>query len=76
MGVGNRVAQVVLLEKTLPAGDARVEGSISGSERFPYSWEWQEIATHWYSCLKSPMDREAWRATLHGVAKSQTRLSN
>ena len=23
-----------------------------------------------------PMDREAWRATLHGVTKSQTRLSN
>ena len=22
------------------------------------------------------MDREAWRATIHGVAKSQTRLSN
>ena len=26
-----------------------------------------------YSCLGSPMDREAWQATLHGVAKSQTR---
>ena len=24
---------------------------------------------------KNPMDREAWRATVHGVAKSQTRLS-
>ena len=23
-----------------------------------------------------PMDREAWRATVHGVAKSQTRLSD
>ena len=22
------------------------------------------------------MDREAWRATIHGIAKSQTRLSN
>ena len=22
-----------------------------------------------YSCLKNPMDREAWRATMHGVAK-------
>ena len=28
-----------------------------------------------YSCLKSPMDRGAWGATVHGVAKSQTRLS-
>ena len=28
-----------------------------------------------YSCLKNPMDRGAWWATVHGVAKSQTRLS-
>ena len=29
-----------------------------------------------YSCLENPMDRGAWRATVHGVTKSQTRLSN
>ena len=29
-----------------------------------------------YSCLENPMDGEAWLATVHGVAKSQTRLSN
>ena len=28
-----------------------------------------------YSCLENSMDREAWRATVRGVAKSQTRLS-
>ena len=28
------------------------------------------------SCLENLTDREAWRATVHGVAKSQTRLSN
>ena len=27
-----------------------------------------------YSCLENPMDRGAWRATVHGVAKSGTRL--
>ena len=27
-----------------------------------------------YSCLENPMDRRAWRATVHGTAKSQTRL--
>ena len=29
-----------------------------------------------YSCLENPMDRGAWRATVHGVTKSQTRLSD
>ena len=29
-----------------------------------------------YSCLENPMDGEAWRATVHGVAKSRTRLSD
>ena len=29
-----------------------------------------------YSCLENPMDRGAWRATVHGVTKSQTQLSN
>ena len=29
-----------------------------------------------YSCLENPMDRGAWRATLHGIAKSQTRLNH
>ena len=28
-----------------------------------------------YSCLKNSMDRGAWWATVHGVAKSQTRMS-
>ena len=29
-----------------------------------------------YSCLENPMDGGAWWATVHGVTKSQTRLSN
>ena len=29
-----------------------------------------------YSCLGNPMDRGPWRAVVHGVAKSQTRLSD
>ena len=29
-----------------------------------------------YSCLENPMDGGAWCAAVHGVAKSQTSLSN
>ena len=29
-----------------------------------------------YSCLECPMDRGAWRATVRGVAKSETQLSD
>ena len=29
-----------------------------------------------YSCLENPMDRRAWTATVHGVTKSWTQLSN
>ena len=29
-----------------------------------------------YSCLENSMDRGAWQATIHGVAKSQTQLSS
>ena len=34
----------------------------------------KEMATH--SCLENPMDRAAWQATVHGVAKSRTGLTN
>ena len=29
-----------------------------------------------YSCLENPMDGGAWQATVHGVTKSQTQLSD
>ena len=29
-----------------------------------------------YSCLENPMDRGAWWAAVHGVARSRTRLSD
>ena len=29
-----------------------------------------------YSGLENPMDKGAWRGTVHGVTKSQTRLSD
>ena len=36
----------------------------------------KEMATHSSTCLENPMDRGAWWATVHGVAKSRTRLSD
>ena len=38
---------------------------------------WEEVGTPLqYSCLENPMDGRAWQATVHGVARSRTRLSN
>ena len=47
-------------------------GSIPGMGQSPGEGHGKPLQ---YSCLKNPMDRGAWRATVHGVAKSQARLS-
>ena len=47
-------------------------GLIPGSGRSPGEGNGNPLQ---YSCLENPMDREAWQATVHGVAKSRTRLS-
>ena len=52
------------------AGDL---GSIPGSGRCPGEGNDNPLQ---YSCLENPMDQEAWWATVHGVAKSQTRLTS
>ena len=48
-------------------------GSISGSGRSPGEGNGNLLQ---YYCLENPMDRRAWWATVHGVAKSWTRLSD
>ena len=48
------------------AGDL---GLIPGSGRSPGEGNGNPLQ---YSCLKNPMDGEAWWATVHGVANSQT----
>ena len=48
-------------------------GLIPGSGRFPGEGNDNPLQ---YSCLENSMDRGAWGATVHGVTKSQTQLSN
>ena len=66
---GERVRDILQI-KNLPAnaGDIRDMGSISGLGRSPGEGNSNPLQD---SCLGNPMDREAWWATVHGVAKSQ-----
>ena len=48
-------------------------GLIPGSGRSPGEGNGNPLQ---YSYLENPMDRGAWWATVHGVSKSRTRLSN
>ena len=51
------------------AGDARDVGLIPGLGRSPGIGNGNSLQ---YSCLENSMDRGAWRAIVHGAAKSQT----
>ena len=59
-----------------PPANARESGDtglILGSGRSPGEGNGNPLL---YSCLENPMDREAWLASVHGVIKSWTRLSD
>ena len=69
-----QASQVALVVKNPPANaEVRDLDSIPGSERSPGEGHGNPPQ---YSCLEISMDRGAWQATVHGVAKSQTRLSD
>ena len=55
------------------ACQARDMGSITGSGRSPGEGKSNPLQ---YSCLGNPMDRRAWGAIVHGVAKDQTQFSS
>ena len=61
----------MLVVKNLPAntGDIRDAASVPGLGRFPGEGLGNPLQ---YSCLENSMDRGAWWATVHGVAKSWT----
>ena len=65
--------QVALVVRNLPAnaGDLRDSGSIPDSGRSPGGGHGNPLQ---YFCLENPMDRGAWWATAHRVAKRRTQL--
>ena len=60
--------------KNLPVtGNAGDLGMIPGLGKSPAEGNGNPLQC---SCLENPMLRGAWRATVHGVAKNQTQLSD
>ena len=68
-----RASQVAVVVKnpSPSARNGRDAGLIPGPGRSPGGGNGTPLQ---YSCLENTMDREAWRAAVHGVAKSQTQL--
>ena len=63
-------SQVALVVRNQPtgAGDIRDMGSIPGMGRSPGEGNGNPLQ---YSCLETPLDRGAWRATVHGLQRAR-----
>ena len=59
-------------QSTCNAGDTGDVGSSLGLERAAGEGNGNPLQ---YACQENSMDRGAWRATVHGIAQSQTELS-
>ena len=69
--LNDRASLVAQTVKNLPAVQEAWVRSLGGEDPLE-----QGMATPLqYSCLENPMDRGAWQAAVHGVTKSQMRLS-
>ena len=75
LGATFKISQAALVVKNPPAsaGDVRDAGSIPESGSSPGGGHGNPLQC---SRLENPMDRGAWQATVRGVTKSRTQLSN
>ena len=62
-----------VLKNSPQVQETRDPGTIPGSGRSPGEGNGNPLH---YSSLENPVDRGAWWVTVHGIAKSQTQLSN
>ena len=67
--IGASLVVLMVKNPSANAGDARDMGSIPALGRYPGEGNGNSLQ---YSCLENTMDRGAWWATVHGVAKSWT----
>ena len=63
--------QYIIMNPPTNAGNIKDVGLIPGFGKFPGGGHGNPLQ---YSCLENFMDRRAWQATVHGVARSQIRL--
>ena len=66
---------ICLFWASLVAKSVKNLPAMQGTQILSMDWEdplEKGMATHSYSCLENSMDKGAWSATVHGVAKSWT----